>query len=131
MSVLTHLYMFAGTDFSQKLEIKNYDFSPRDITGMTFTARMMKNPSSINVTTSTSDQLVYRAIPLTAVISDAENGVYEISLDSTITTKIPEGKFVYSVVMDDGNGTIEEVHSGLMFVAQSTRPGSALDPNYP
>ena len=43
----------AGTDFTQQFTVNNPDFSPVDITGFKFLAKLAKHPTSIDAMTST------------------------------------------------------------------------------
>ena len=124
----------AGVDFYQTYFLAGNDMGPVDITGLTLYASMAKHTNAINVTTSTSTDKVYKAIPFTSSVVDGPNGQYSISLPSNITTKLEEGKYVYSVVLEDGNNDKTEILSGLVFVhpamGYSTSVGT-IDPNYP
>ena len=65
---------------------------------------------------------------------DGPGGVYSISLPAETTEKLEEGKYVYSVVMEDGDGDLIDTADGLAFVKVSfgvLPAGSSLDPNYP
>lgn len=124
----------AGADFSKEFSIKNPDQSPVDITGFTMHAKLAKHAGALNATTSTSSAPVYKYINLTSTIVDAANGIYSISLPAETTSKLKEGKYVYSVTMENAEGDLTDTADGLAFVkiAFGNIPSSAsLDPNYP
>ena len=96
---------------------------------------MAKHTGAVNATnTSTSTSKVYKAIPFQTSIVNGTNGQYSISLPASTTTKLEEGKYVYSVVLEDAAGDKTEILSGLVFVhpamGYSTSVGT-IDPNYP
>ena len=124
----------SGVDFFQTYYLTNNDMSPLDITGLTFYGSMAKHTGAVNATTSTSTSKVYKAIPFQTAIVNGTNGQYSISLPASTTAKLEEGKYVYSVVLEDAAGDKTEILSGLVFVhpamGYSTSVGT-IDPNYP
>ena len=124
----------AGADFSKEFTLKNPDQSPLDITGYTMHAKLAKHAGALNAHTSTTAAPVYKYISFTSTIVDAPGGVYSISLPAETTAKLQEGKYVYSVVMENGSGDLTDTIDGLAFVkvAFGNLPtGASLDPNYP
>ena len=111
-----NINIMAGVDFTQEFTINNADMTPTDITAFNFFAKLAKHEGALNADTSTSDNLVYKAMPFATTITNGVGGVYEISLTAEQTQKLEEGKYVYSVVMQDGGGAYSEVVSGLAFV---------------
>ena len=106
----------AGAQFTQEYTITNVDKTPTDLTGFTFYANLAKHEEAINAVTSTSDAPVWKYCALTTNIVNATGGKYTISLTPTESSKLDEGKYVYSVVMLDGEGVYTEVVRGLAFV---------------
>ena len=115
-SYTVNLNVHAGTTFSQKFYLTNPDKSPTNITGYKFYAKMAKHSSAMIATESTADQPVYAYIPFTATVSSGVGGEYVLHMSSKKTSRLTEGKYVYSVVAQDLNGNKSEVADGLVFV---------------
>lgn len=124
----------AGVDFSKTFYMKNADLSATDITNYTFSARLAKHAGALNAITSTSDTPVWQYIPFTVNITDAVNGVYELTLPAETTAKLEEGKYVYNITSQPSGGDYASNVSGLAFVSVAfgnTGSFGTLDPNYP
>lgn len=106
----------AGASFSQSFNISNADGTPTDLSGNTFTARLAKRPGAYNAVTSTSTVPVFDYVSFTATSSVPTTGVIVISLTAAQTAALDEGKYVFSLVMDDGSGSITELIHGLVTV---------------
>ena len=106
----------AGTDFSQQFTITGPDLAPVDITGYKFYAQLAKHPTAIDAYVSTSGTPVYAYKPFTTKIDSGLAGTYSISMTSTNTSKLLEGKYVYNIIMEDLSGDKTSVISGLAFV---------------
>ena len=106
----------AGADFTQDFIINNPDASPVNLTGYNFFANLAKHPTAIDAAVSTSGTPVYKYVPFTTNVVDAETGRYSITMLSDKTSKLAEGKYVYNVIMQDVNGDKTSVMSGLVFV---------------
>ena len=106
----------AGTDFSQQFTITNPDLSPVDITGYKFYANIAKHPTAIDADVSTSGNPKYQYTPFTTKVDSGTAGTYSISLSSTTSSKLVEGKYVYNIIMEDLSGDKTSVISGLAFV---------------
>ena len=129
-----NLQIGAGVPFNQQFFLKNPDGSSVNITNFNFYAAMAKHPDAINAVTTTSTSTVLKAIQFTTVIDDAVNGAYSLSLPAETTAKLEEGKYVFSVVMEDLATTKSEVISGLVFVDRGfahTGSYGTIDSNYP
>lgn len=111
-----NLTISAGASFTQSLSISNADRSVTDLTLVTITARLAKHPSSINALTSTSTAPVLEFTQMSTSILDPNGGEILLSLTAAETAQLKEGKYVYSVIMDDGVGTVSEILHGLVFV---------------
>jgi len=114
-----NIQITSGCDFRQEYTLGNPDLSPKVITGATFKAALGKHPEAIKAYLSTSEEPVYNFIPFTTSVVDGTGGIYSIALTATQTSKLHEGKYVYNVVLEDVNGTITEVISGLAFVEKA------------
>ena len=129
-----NLRISAGVDFSEDLKLINPDQTPLDITGYTFYANLAKHENAINALETTSANNVYKVVPMAVTIDNAAGGIISISIPAATTAKLEEGKYVYSVVSQDGSGNREETHSGLAFVEVAFGYSITLgttDPNYP
>ena len=111
-----NLNLKSGTSFSHDFTLTNSDLSPKNITGWKFQGRMAKHADAIDAMTSSSKRKVSRYVPFICNVKDGYKGVYNIYLGVGTTSKIPEGKYVYSVVGTDLNGNVSEMVSGLIFV---------------
>ena len=106
----------AGTDFTQQFTVNNPDFSPVDITGFKFLAKLAKHPTSIDAMTSTSGVPVYNFVTFSTAVEDGAKGIYSISLSAAQTSLLPEGKYVYSVVLQNTGGEKSPAIEGIAFV---------------
>lgn len=111
-----NLSISAGANFSQSFNISNADSSVADLAGQNVIARMAKHPSAIDALASTSTTPVFDYIQFSTNIVNASIGQCVISLTAEETAQIQEGKYVYSVLLDDGQGTCVEILHGLVFV---------------
>ena len=111
-----NLQVTAGCDFRQEFTLTNPDLTPKVITGATFKAGLSKHAVSIVANESTRDKPVYNIVPFTTSVVDGNGGVYSIALTAAQTQKLQEGKYVFNVVLEDVNGYVTEVVSGLAFV---------------
>ena len=103
-----------GNDFSQVFFLTNPDQTPVDLTGATFSANLAKH--SISQDALAENGPVYKFIPFSTSVVEADKGSYAISLTPEQTGDLVEGKYVYSVSMMNVNGVITETISGLAFV---------------
>ena len=111
-----HLNISTGTTFSQSFSVFNEDLSSKDLTGYTVSARLAKRAGAYDALASTSATPVFNYSSFTTAVTDAAGGVVVISLTAAETAALEEGKYVYSVLLDDGNGTITEFTHGLVTV---------------
>ena len=117
MTYQVNITVSAGTTFNQLFYLTNPDKSPMDITGATFSANLSKHSNSVNAVRSTSSRMVYQYVPFKTRVVDGKGGVFEITMDSFISAKLQEGKYVYDVVMKDVNGYRTDAVTGLAFVS--------------
>ena len=106
----------AGADFTQQFTVNNPDFSPVDITGFKFLAKLAKHPTSIDAMTSTSGVPVYKYVSFDTAVEDGKKGIYSISMSAAKTSLLPEGKYVYSVVVQNTGGEKIPAVEGIVFV---------------
>jgi len=129
-----NLQMSAGTSFEQTFTVSEPDGSLTDITGYNFYAKMAKHEGALNALESTSSSPVWKCLAFTASITDAVNGEYTVSLDPSLSIKLEEGKYVYSIVMEDTGLVRTEILAGLVFVDRGfayTGDYGTVDSNYP
>ena len=117
MAYQVNITISAGTTFNQLFYLTNPDKSPMDITGATFSANLAKHSKSVNAVQSTSDRMVYQYVPFKTRVVDGKGGVFEISMESYLSAKLQEGKFMYDVVMKDVNVYRNDAVNGLAFVS--------------
>ena len=106
----------AGVDYIQEFTVKNPDLSPVNITGFKFFANLAKHPTAVDAMTSTSGVPVYDFISFDTSVVDGVNGVYSISMKPEKTSLLAEGKYVYSVVMQNNSGEKSPAVDGIAFV---------------
>lgn len=118
----------AGLPFTQEYYITNPDRSPRNITGFKFLGSASKHPNSIDATKARSGGPVYKMLPFTTRIVDGQKGIVSISMSKDLTSRMAEGKYVYSITMKDVNGHSSSAVSGLCFVniASPELPGDVI-----
>ena len=114
-----NINIISGVNFKQEFTITNNDMSPANITGYTFYAKVAKHPDAINAVLSTTKDPVWKYLEMTTSVINGTGGVYSISLSESNTSKLSEGKYVYSVVMQDLSGEYTEVVNGLAFATKS------------
>ena len=111
-----NLTISAGVGFKQDFTITNPDMTPIDITGFKFLGNLAKHPTAIDAVTSTSGTPVYNYVSFDTDIENGPLGVYSIAMDAAKTSLLPEGKYVYSVVMVNNSGEKSPAVSGIAFV---------------
>ena len=121
-----HLNISAGTSFSQSFSVTNEDLSPTDLTNYTVSARLAKRAGAYDALTSTSTTPVFKFSNFTVTVTDAATGAVTISLTDTETAALEEGKYVYSLLLDDGAGTVTEFTHGLVTVRSVPGFGTTL-----
>ena len=121
-----NLTISAGASFSQSLSISNADRSVTDLTLMSITARLAKHPRAFDALTSTSSAPVFEFTEMSTSILDPNAGEVILSLTPAETAQLKEGKYVYSVVMDDGAGILTEILHGLVFVRNTIGQSTVL-----
>jgi hypothetical protein len=90
----SNLVINAGTDFSQVFSLENNtSSSDLNLTSYAVSALMRKHHGSSSATV------------FAAQVTDATAGNIRISLGSTITSSLKPGRYVYDVIITDGNGT--------------------------
>lgn len=90
---VSNIVIESGTDFSQTFELELSDSnSPFPLNNYTVYSQMRKYAGSVNYVTFT-----------TSITPPSSSGVISISLTSEQTILIKPGRYVYDVIVDDGN----------------------------
>jgi hypothetical protein len=109
------LTVFQGTDANFKLFIKESDGeTSRDLTDKLFDASLKKSYTATE------------SVDFAVSVTDAANGIVEMSLTNTQTTALEaNSRYVYDVIMyESGNTSIEKILEGKVFVKPTvTRVG--------
>ena len=101
----TNLVVYTHTDFEQTFLIEdNQSNSAKDLTGFTGTCRMQRT-LNLGSLTAFAVSFTNRAL-----------GKVRISLTSTQTANIDDGKYFYELKLTDPNGVVERVVEGVVIV---------------
>ena len=114
-----NLHLSAGSTFTKSFIVRNDDYSPYNLERTVIKGAMAKHPAALNADLSTSTEPVYKIIPLDVNVINPIGGEYAIGLSSEDSKLIPEGKYVYNVVMTGVDGSVSNLMSGLIFVDSS------------
>lgn len=114
-----NIQISAGTDFYQEFNLTNADFSPLNLTDYKIYAALRKHANEKNVVQESTVSTDTVTTHFETNIEDVLGGVYSIFMPFEKTDDLEEGKYVYSVVLQEPNGHWEEVTSGLAFVDRS------------
>jgi len=102
---VNNIIINAGEDFSQTLTLTDSLGSNIDLTGYASSSYIRKHPESSNVVAGFGVSFVTPA-----------SGIIQISLASTITQGIPEGRYVYDLMTTSGAGIKNVVLEGNILV---------------
>ena len=101
----TNLIIYKHTDFEQTFVIEDgLSNSAKDLTGFTGTCRMQR---TLNLGSLTA---------FTVTFVNRSNGKVRISLTSTQTANIADGKYFYELMLTDPNNVVERVIEGVLIV---------------
>ena len=101
----TNLIIYKHTDFEQTFLLEDSQSnSAKDLTGFTGTCKMQR---TLNLGSLTSFSLAFTNRLL---------GNVRISLTSTQTGNIADGKYFYELMLTDPNGVVERVIEGVVIV---------------
>ena len=101
----TNLVIYKYTDFEQTFVLEDSQTnSLKDLTGFTGTCRMQR---TLNLGSLTAFTLSFTNRLL---------GKVRISLTSTQTAEIADGKYFYELMLTDPNGVVERVIEGIVIV---------------
>ena len=101
----TNLLIYKHTDFEQTFILEDSQSnSAKDLTGFTGTCKMQR---TLNLGSLTEFNLAFTNRAL---------GKVRISLTSTQTANIADGKYFYELMLTDPNGVVERVIEGIVIV---------------
>lgn len=93
MSVYTiNIDIPSGADFDQTFTLESFDGLPFDLTGYTAASMLKKSSASLKPTATFNVSFPDRTL-----------GKIRISLASTITSNIKEGRYSYDILIDSGS----------------------------
>lgn len=99
------LFIYQGANFSANIVLTNQTTNAfMNLNNVSFRGRFKKSHSSSNIKAN-----------LVFTIQDSANGIVEISLPSSITSNMAQGRYVTSIKMTE-NGVTDPVFSGIAFV---------------
>jgi hypothetical protein len=99
------LFVDQGTDYQTNMDLKRDDGTPMSVAGYSFTGQIRKSYYSTNPTAN----LVITAI-------DAPNGNLSLTMNSSVTTNIAPGRYVYDVKMMDTSNVTIRIMEGIITV---------------
>ena len=102
-----NLTLYSGADFTAKFNVVDTSNSPYNFTGYTASSQMQKS-AGIAATT-------VPAITFNVGFTSAAGGVFEVSVGSTDTRTLAEGRYVYNVLVSSGS-TIYNIVNGNILV---------------
>jgi len=102
-----NLTLYAGADFEATFNVVDTSSSPYNFTGYTASSQMQKS-AGIGATTVPSTTF-------TVGITSAAGGIFQISVGSTDTRSLAEGRYVYNVLVSSGS-TIYNIVNGNILV---------------
>lgn len=105
MANQVELFCDQGTDFSYQLDLSNDDGTALNVANYTFTSSIRKSYYSSSVTAN-----------MTVSIVSAANGNVLISMNSSTTSNIVAGRYLYDVKMRDNTNTVFRVIEGIITV---------------
>ena len=101
----TNLIIYKHTDFEQTFILEDsQSSSAKDLTGFTGSCKMQR---TLNLGNLTAFNLAFTNRTL---------GKVRISLTSTQTANLPDGKYFYELMLTDPNGVVERVIEGVVIV---------------
>jgi hypothetical protein len=103
------LYLEQGTTFVTSVTLDGNNGEPYNLNYFTVRSQARRSYYSSNAT-----------LTFTSTITDAANGVIQLSATPSDTANVPAGKLVYDVLLTDSNSsTVTRVLEGQIFVSPS------------
>jgi hypothetical protein len=104
-SVPLNLTIEQGADFQINLTVRNKDGTPLNLLGYTASSNLRKHYSS---TTS---------YPFIVTFIDRINGRISLEMTDSVTANLTEGRYVYDIYIESGNGKKTKVVHGMAIVS--------------
>ena len=107
-----NLTILEGADFRSTFAVKQENKSVFDLSGYTIQARMKKSVAigaTLGITTSFS-----------VGFTSAYDGKFKVSLNSTQTRSLNEGRYVYNVLVSSGTTVYSIVNGNVLVIAGIT-----------
>lgn len=107
-----NLTIHTGADFTTNFNVVNTSNSAFDLTGYTGSSAMSKSVAvgaTLGITTS-----------FTVGFTSAYDGKFKISLGSTATRSLSEGRYVYNVLVSSGSTVYSIVNGNVLVIAGIT-----------
>ena len=101
MASISNIFIDQGADFSTTVNVTDSNAAALDLTGYTAAGMIRKNHLSTSSTAFT-----------VAFVDPRSSGQITISLTDTQTAALPEGRYVYDVVITAGDGKKTRVVEG-------------------
>jgi hypothetical protein len=103
------LYLEQGTTFVTSVTLDGNNGEPYNLNYFTVRSQARRSYYSSNAT-----------LTFTSTITDAANGIIQLSATPSVTANVPAGKLVYDVLLTDSNSnTVTRVLEGQIFVSPS------------
>lgn len=99
------LFLEQGTTFTTNITLDDIDGVPYDLTGVTAKSQIRKSYYSANTTAE-----------FTVTINTPTDGTILLILDSSTTSNIAAGRYVYDVAIKDTANTVTRVLEGIVNV---------------
>lgn len=100
-------YLEQGTSFLTQIVLDDINGTPYNLTGFTVKSQARRSYYSSNPT-----------IVFAASITDANNGIIQLSANSAVTANVPAGKLVYDVVITEtSSNNVTRVLEGQIFIS--------------
>jgi hypothetical protein len=99
------LFVDQGTDYQTNMDLKRDDGTPMSVAGYSFTGQIRKSYYSTNPTAN-----------LVITATDAPNGNLSLTMNSSVTTNIAPGRYVYDVKMMDTSNVTIRIMEGIITV---------------
>lgn len=101
MATKANINIDQGSSFNTEIDLTDDAGNPLDLSAYTATAQMRKSYTSIN------------AISFGTTLS---NGAILLTMNAETTSQIVAGRYLYDVVMEDGQGTVTRIVEGQVTV---------------
>ena len=109
------LFLSQGDTFTTQLTLDDAYGNPYNLTGFTIGARAKTSYYTANA-----------ALIFTTSISDANNGIIQLSANSATTANVPVKTLVYDVLIKDTSNNVTKVLEGRVFVDPTVTPITSL-----